>query len=461
MTPKSLQDPRAEKAAAEPLGALWAEYERLDAAHQAACDTYGEAEGKYFASKPSGLTDKEDKKARAKAGVTALDKAQSRASNRADAVLEKIANARVTSLEGVLIKLRAVAAWNKDEPSDPVIEGVRTAIEAVERLSQPAGGDPDDPFPALEAEWVAAYDAYNAKGRAAVGGGADMDRQLDELGKPLHDSRENLINTPTRSIAGVVAKLRMMVNYFDGELGAPIPVDLMRTALAGAEHIMRGPGVVTEGWAATGRDPLVALWAEWTAEWESDLPEGIDPLVRSDEEDRFTKASCDRIEAIEVRIMAEPPKTLAGSYVQTAIILNWLESGMSTDRDGKFARLREKITHDLGVMADGGGGTPPAADPLVALYAKWHALEWRRVPEGLTDDEAEAFNAQSADLADAVATEIVSASPDTLVGLFAQMAVLRYWAENAVPERAEAAVGRLCGRIEAALQDAAGQATTS
>ena len=94
-------------------------------------------------------------------------------------------------------------------------------------------------------------------------------------------------------------------------------------------------------------------------------------------------------------------------------------------------------------------------DALVALWAKWHALEWRPVPEGLTDDEADNFNAQSADQADDVAIEIVSALPHTLIGAYAQIVLLAYWAENAVPAGCNAALARLYSRVEAALQDAA------
>ena len=117
--PQSLRDPYADKAAVDPIVALWAKYQRLDAAAKEACDAYSKTEGEYFASRPSGsLTDEEDKAARDKAGVTAVEKAEKAAANRADAMLKKIAAAPVTSLDGLMIKLRAVAEWNRGEPSE-------------------------------------------------------------------------------------------------------------------------------------------------------------------------------------------------------------------------------------------------------------------------------------------------------------------------------------------------------
>ena len=116
---------------------------------------------------------------------------------------------------------------------------------------------------------------------------------------------------------------------------------------------------------------------------------------------------------------------------------------------GVIENVRDALKAGVGVTKEA------MTDPLVALYAKWRGLEWRRVPEGMADAEAETFNAQSADLADEVSIEIISASPDTLIGTFAQMALLRYWVKNRAPFRAEAALEKLSGRIETALQDAA------
>lgn len=107
-------------------------------------------------------------------------------------------------------------------------------------------------------------------------------------------------------------------------------------------------------------------------------------------------------------------------------------------------------------MRGPGAVTEGKADPLVTLWVEWWALEWQSVPKGLTEEEGECFTARKADQADKVAIEIILASPDTLIGLFAQMAVLKYWTKNAVPDTCEAALGRLYGRVETALQDAAG-----
>ena len=102
----------------EPLIALWTEYQTLDAAANETCHTFSLAEGEYFASKPSGLTDEEDKAARDKAGVTVLEETSAAARDRADAVLQKIAAAPVTSLEGIAITLRAVTNWRDERPGD-------------------------------------------------------------------------------------------------------------------------------------------------------------------------------------------------------------------------------------------------------------------------------------------------------------------------------------------------------
>ncbi len=94
-------------------------------------------------------------------------------------------------------------------------------------------------------------------------------------------------------------------------------------------------------------------------------------------------------------------------------------------------------------------------EPLVALWAKWHALEWRRVPEGMPDDEQDNFNAQSADQADEVAIQIVSAPAQTVIGAYAQIALLENWAVNGTPDRVKASLKGFHGSIVAALQDAA------
>ena len=95
-------------------------------------------------------------------------------------------------------------------------------------------------------------------------------------------------------------------------------------------------------------------------------------------------------------------------------------------------------------------------DPLVALWAEWCALEWHKRPKGLTDEESERFTEQAADQADKIATKIISASPDTLAGAFAQIALLSYWSDNAVPYHCIAALKRLDSRVASILQNAAG-----
>ena len=100
-------------------------------------------------------------------------------------------------------------------------------------------------------------------------------------------------------------------------------------------------------------------------------------------------------------------------------------------------------------------------DLLVALWAKWQGFEWGDIPEGLKGEERERFTEQAADQADKVATKIISAPPDTLVGAFVQIAVLSYWADNGVPNYGIAALKRLDSRVKEVLQDATGQGATS
>ena len=89
-----------------------------------------------------------------------------------------------------------------------------------------AAVDPDDPFPAWLAEWEAAHAAYETGGKT------------EELDKPVQAAENKIIDTPTRTIAGVVAKLRMMVHLVE-EVGHEPPDNLAATALAGAECVMR------------------------------------------------------------------------------------------------------------------------------------------------------------------------------------------------------------------------------
>ena len=60
------------------------------------------------------------------------------------------------------------------------------------------------------------------------------------------------------------------------------------------------------------------------------------------------------------------------------------------------------------------------------------------------------LNAQSADQADDVAVEIISALPDSFICAFAQIALFKDWAMNGVPDRAEDALGQFHEGIEAA-----------
>ena len=115
---------------------------------------------------------------------------------------------------------------------------------------------------------------------------------------------------------------------------------------------------------------------------------------------------------------------------------------------GVMQNARDAIKAGVGTVGEAGD------EPLVALYAKWRALEWRKPPEGLTEDEAESFTDRTADEADAVSVEIIAAPAKTLIGAYAHIALLKFWAENGIPDRLEAALARFYGHVEAALQGA-------
>lgn len=411
MNPQSLRDPRADKAVVDPLETLWAKYQKLDAADKAACDAFSKAEGEYFASKPSGLTDEEDRTARAKAGLPALEKAVAASSPRANAALRKITNARATSLEGVMVKLRAVAEWNRDEPSDPVIEGVRTALRDFERLTLPAG--PDDPFPAWLTEWEAAW---------AIDNSNFTDKQASEFNdRTLIPLQDKIIDTPTRTIAGVVTKLRMMV-HFNKELGSHPPDNLVATALAGAEHVMAGPGVAMEGKAVAMPDPAVELARDHRAAT-----------------DRHNEASgddarellMDVIAPLEEKLARTRPTTREGVIAALDVAAREERrhhceppSGTEAMIIGVIENARDALKAGVGMAEDAG------PDPLVAMWSEWDKLRKTRfsdhVPHGDPIDHKaeEAFYAGKGDEMTEIEDRIMAAVPSTLAGALVQMSVL-------------------------------------
>ena len=88
-----------------------------------------------------------------------------------------------------------------------------------------------DPFPAWLAEWEAALAAYDASGQDE-----ELDRPVEALDRPVEALEKKITKAPTRTIAGVVAKLRIMIHL--SVVGFEPPKKLYRTALDGAEHVM-------------------------------------------------------------------------------------------------------------------------------------------------------------------------------------------------------------------------------
>ena len=160
--------------------------------------------------------------------------------------------------------------------------------------------------------------------------------------------------------------------------------------------------------------------------------------------------------ALANQIFATPAYTLVGAVEKLKIVrLARGDDGDTADNDLEAYQYDSQERWFAGVMRDFDRLAGESGDePLVALYAKWHALEWRRAPEGLTEDETERFHARTGDEADAVSVEIIGAPAKTLIGAYAQIALLKFWDENGVPDRLEAALARFYGHVEAALQGA-------
>ena len=240
MNLQSLQDPHAKKPVADPLAALWAKYQRLDAAEKVACDAYSKAEGEYFDSHPSGsLNARENKKARAKAGLSALEKASATTSNRADAVLKRIMTSPATSLDGLLIKLRAVAEWSRHEPSDPVIEGVKTAIEALERLAQPTS---PDPLVALWSKWTELRNTRTPEGVDFEG----EERFNEDLSDRMMALEFQIIEARAETLTGALVQLAIASYY--AEQGTPHDAKPLLADLGkSAERVLLGVAAAQGG----------------------------------------------------------------------------------------------------------------------------------------------------------------------------------------------------------------------
>ena len=156
-------------------------------------------------------------------------------------------------------------------------------------------------------------------------------------------------------------------------------------------------------------------------------------------------AAHEPVVSLPKKIIATPAVSFAGVAVKLRQAAYWIEIGCGGPEQELIPSALEDAERLVGEAGD---------EPLVALYAKWNALEWHKVPEGLTEDEAESFNARSADEADAVAVQIIAAPAQTLLGAYAQIALLDYWAENLAPDRAKTALGRFHDSIKSALQEA-------
>lgn len=398
----------------------------------------------------------------------------------------------------------------------------------------------DDPFPALLMDWEAAC--------AAWGAGA----QTEELDAPVQAAEHKIIDTPTRTIVGVVAKLKLLACLVAA--GHEPSDDLAISALKGAQAVMRGSGVV--GNATAGPDPFVALLAEWNAALAIyDAYDGGDDAISS----KLDEA----VVAIEAKITGTPSETLAGAFAKLKVMTNCMIRGMAPEDEGVLDTLSAAgaVMRSIPVAAMGGkrGETfpdpfvylakgyvaaehafkgdkehknywaeimtpleqqlaklrpisregvvaaldlvlqeqhldlpgdgpscwteeyvvgllqnarsavdtgqwdvPAAPDPLVARWAEWYALEFGRVPEGLTTEEGDSFTSRQTAEADDISIEIVSATPETVLGCYAQFEIFHNWDQLNASVRGRAALAGLFNRAETALHGAiARQGATS
>ena len=202
--------------------------------------------------------------------------------------------------------------------------------------------------------------------------------------------------------------------------------------------------------AAASPDPIVELAREHRAATDRHNADGLS-------DDDFDGLLLNVIAPLEDKLAHTRPTTREGIIAALDVAAREERKHHGAAPGGTEAMVIGVIENARDALKAGVGAVQEAGpDPLVALWSKWWALEWQRIPEGLTEEEGERFTARKADQAVDVAIEIISASPDTVVGFFAQMAVLKYWADNGIPNSANAALDRFNGRIEKALQDAAG-----
>ena len=262
MNPQSLQDPHAEKSSTKPdaslmvlIGEFHEAHAQAKAASEKCCTEQDRV--KALPDCPPSVTPRESQEGyeRHEAfftehGVIALYDQSNKYWRLTGALANRISATPAHTLGGVFEKLKIVrlALGDVAHGGDENLDAYQTdsdepwftsVMRDFDRLTQPASSTPDDPFPEWLAEWEAALIILN---RAHDPFDEDAVKAAYERINPI---QADIIKRSTRTIAGVVAKLRMLV-YYDEELGSEIPDNLANTALAGAEHIMSGPGVVTE-----------------------------------------------------------------------------------------------------------------------------------------------------------------------------------------------------------------------
>ena len=94
----------------------------------------------------------------------------------------------------------------------------------------------------------------------------------------------------------------------------------------------------------------------------------------------------------------------------------------------------------------------PLPTPLVTLWAEWNGLRDVRSPDGLDDDEAETFSAETGDRMTVLEDRITATPPRSFAAALAQISVLIFRAEAGVPHAKDPTLVDLQKGVETTLQ---------
>lgn len=73
---------------------------------------------------------------------------------------------------------------------------------------------------------------------------------------------------------------------------------------------------------------------------------------------------------------------------------------------------------------------PDATDPLVTLWAMWRQAQYADVPETLTGEHSDDYGSGQLQQTGAIEDQLMEKPATTLIGMFAQLSVMREWHDN-------------------------------